>query len=127
MSAKDDFIADWDNLLAAMKAHEAELAMFGPYTVALEETLEEIRISRARQINFKSRHQQATQDLRAQVTAGRELVLRLRSLIWGHFGPHDERLEVFGISVRRRKVRPKVETGKRKTPPDTTRKAASPQ
>ncbi|HEV8580140.1 MAG TPA: hypothetical protein VGX68_13800 [Thermoanaerobaculia bacterium] len=100
-------VAEWRSLHAAVETFELELPVLGPFKVALEEALEDVVASRARQISLERQRRQATKDLHDNVDATRELVMRLQNLVKGTLGRMDSRLVAFGIkSFRFRSRKP---------------------
>jgi hypothetical protein len=87
----------WEQLFAAVEAHEAELPVVAPYKAPLRESLDRIRGAKNHQEMLSASRQQATRETGQLVQEGRELVARLRSQIKAELGRRDERLRLFGI------------------------------
>jgi hypothetical protein len=70
--------------------------------------LEALRL-KGLQETYQARKQEATQQLGDVVAQGKEVAIRLRSLVRGRMGHQDERLVAFGVRpVRKRKGRRKA-------------------
>jgi len=92
-----DLMDSWEQLFAAVEAHEAELPVVAPFKAPLRESLDRIRGAKNHQEMLWASRQQATRDLGQWVREGRDLVARLRDQLKAELGRRDERLELFGI------------------------------
>ncbi len=87
----------WKRLLAAARVHEIELPVIGPFADALEESLDDVTATRKRQATLKRQQQEISRELRAHVSSGSEMAIRLKCLVRAGFGRRDERLADFGM------------------------------
>ncbi|HEX9941471.1 MAG TPA: hypothetical protein VGG03_05605 [Thermoanaerobaculia bacterium] len=94
-------VAVWQDLIAAAQEHERELPDLTNFKMALEQALEDVIATKARQVNLESRRRQATQDYNDKVAEGRELVRRLKNLVKAAFPRTDPRLADFGLKPGR--------------------------
>jgi hypothetical protein len=101
-------VADCRKVIAAAEKHEVELPSLGCFRVALEEALEDLTVSKTRQINLEAKLRETTVELHANLAIAREARSRLRSYVKAAFGWNDERLADFGMnpgSQKRRKCK----------------------
>lgn len=121
-SSYPDVVHDLEALVVATEEHAASLPTVESHRVALASQLSEIKAIKARQDLAQATRQQSTQELKAAVTRGRELAIRLRGAVRADVGPKSELLVHFGIAPIRRRVRrakplePPVEVKKEVTP-----------
>lgn len=92
-----NLLAGWEQLFAAVEAHEAELPGLAPYKSSLRESLDRVRESKNHQEVLTASRRQATRDLQQRLQEGADLVSRLRSQVKAELGPRDERLKLFGV------------------------------
>lgn len=90
-------MAGWEQLLAAVEAHESDLPVLAPYKTFLRQSLDRLRVAKSHQEMLSASRKQATQEVEQRVGESRDLVSRLRSLVKAELGPRDERLKLFGI------------------------------
>jgi protein required for attachment to host cells len=105
-----DFITDWERLIAAVTNNEVSLPEHELQKRSLEDILEEAKELGTRQ--DASRSQLATDSKRRRevIFQGRAAASRLRSVVKGRFGGHDEKLVEFGIRpLRQRRSIPLVD------------------
>lgn len=103
-------VADWEQLFAAVEAHEAELPVLVSYKTFLRESLDRVRVAKTHQESLKAGGLQATRDVKQRIREGGEVVARLRSQVKAELGLRDERLKLFGIKpLPHRGTRPKGE------------------
>jgi hypothetical protein len=101
-------VADCRKIIAAAEKHEVELPSLGCFRVALEEALEDVTVSKTRQINLEAKRKETTGELNANLAITREAMARLKSYVKAAFGRTDERLADFGMNPlgrQRRKCR----------------------
>ncbi|HEV2853260.1 MAG TPA: hypothetical protein VHC97_10695 [Thermoanaerobaculia bacterium] len=91
-------IGNWERLLAAVRAREAEFPALTPHRVALEAQLEAVKAAKARQLALLADSRSSTRELQQMIVAGRDQVRRLRSQVKADLGPRDVRLCLFGIA-----------------------------
>jgi len=115
ISSYADTIRDWDSLLTAVRTNSESLPDIERHRSAMELHMEVTREIKARQDSFLAGRQGATQDLKAALTNGRELAIRLRGAVKANIGPRNERLVQFGIAPLR--PRRRTPTEKPETPP----------
>lgn len=94
---QSNLIANWEQLFAAVEAHEAELPLLSPFKAFLRESLDRVRESKNHQEVLTASRRQATRDLQQRLQEGSDLVSRLRSQVKAELGLRDERLKLFGI------------------------------
>jgi len=114
ISSYADIIRDWEQLLTAAKENAQSLPSIETHRFALETHLEATKVTKARQDSHTALRQQATQDLTAMVTVGRELAIRLRGAIRADVGPKSELLVLFGVAP----IRPRTRRAPVVTAPD---------
>jgi hypothetical protein len=95
----------WERLLVATQENLEQLPSVEPHRSALEKHLQATKTVKARQDSHTAARQEATQELRAMIGQGRELVIRLRGAIRAELGPRSERLVQFGIAPIRKRTR----------------------
>lgn len=111
-----DTVGDWESLLASSQNNVDRLPDISRHTTALEQLLVQTRAMKAVQDSHTAARQEATQQLRKLIAQGRELAIRLRSVVKGEIGPMSERLVEFKMKPIRKRPRRKAAT----TPPETT-------
>jgi hypothetical protein len=99
--------AAWEQLLAAVTAHQADLPEVEAYRVQLEASLEDVRAAHARRASLEAEKLRATQAVNLALDHGKALASRLRIWVRGVYGLHSDKLVEFGIKPlgRRRAVR----------------------
>ena len=90
-------IENWERLLAAVRASEAEFPALTPLRMALEGQLEEVKAAKARQLSLQADHRGVTREVQQIIRAGLDQARRLRSQVKADLGPRDPRLRIFGI------------------------------
>jgi hypothetical protein len=91
-------VADCRKVIAAAEKHEVELPSLGCFRVALEEALEDLTVSKTRQINLEAKRRETTGELHANLAIAIEARSRLKSYVKAAFGWNDERLADFGMN-----------------------------
>jgi hypothetical protein len=91
-------IDNWERLLAAVRASEAEFPALAALRVELEGQLEALKATKARQLSLQADHRVATQQIQEILCDGLDKARRLRSQVKGFLGLRDPRLRVFGIT-----------------------------
>jgi|SRR5262245_58852651 len=103
--------AGWRKLVTAASTHEKEVPAFGPFKAALEKALEDVIVSKCRQVQLKAKAEEATREVTDNVKVCREMARRLVSFVKANFSRSDERLGDFGIKIWSRPLRkPKLAT-----------------
>lgn len=88
----------------------------------LEQSLEELKDTKARQQQLTALRQESTQKLLNAVVRARRAAMRVRAVVKGKIGPHSELLVHFNVAPIRRRPRKPVEKppeGEPKAPPPT--------
>ena len=94
---------------------------------ALQKALADAQAAKARQDFHKSERQVASQDLKATLTQGRDLAMRLRSAAKFKIGPRNEKLAQFNIKpLRKRTRKATAPAAPAATPPPAAAPAAKP-
>lgn len=91
-------IDNWERLLAAVRASEAEFPALTPLRESLEGQLEAAKAAKARQLALQADYRVSTRELQRILCAGLDEARRLRSQVKGFLGLRDPRLRVFGIT-----------------------------
>jgi hypothetical protein len=86
-------------LLQAAKAHELEIPQLGPFTAALEEAIEDLTLLKVRQMKLQGESRQTTEAVKAALSWGSELEMKLKSFVRAVFGRRDDRLAEFGVKA----------------------------
>jgi len=96
-----DTLREWESLLAASDENGAGVPALAQPVEDLRATLERTRALANLKVKLQADLQKATQDLIASRAQGRQLTIRIRSLIKAAFGLSWEGLVQFGIHPRR--------------------------
>ena len=91
-------IENWERLLAAVRASEAEFPALTPLRESLEGQLEAAKAAKARQLALEADHRGTTRELQRIRCAGQDDARRLQSQVKGFLGLRDPRLRAFGIT-----------------------------
>ena len=109
-SAFSDFITDWERLITAVTNNEASLPEHEFQKRSLEDILQEAKDLGARQDASRSQLAADSKRRREVIFEGRAAAARLRSVVKGRFGGHDEKLVEYGIRpIRQRRSIPLVD------------------
>jgi len=115
-----DIVTDWEQLLVKILANASDLSFLEGTSSELALSLQGAKEANARQATFKAEFQQATRDIEAHLTRGRELATRLRNGIRTRYGLSGEKLTDFKLRPRRTKSKAKPpETGSPTAPTGT--------
>jgi hypothetical protein len=109
-NSQNAILAAWDQVLAAMTAHQVELAgyeAFGAELAAAADTLRDLREQKAR---LRDEMQRTTAEVHAVLVQGNDLLARLRAGVRSRYGIHDDRLREFGIKPRNGRKQSKART-----------------
>ena len=101
---------EWGELSTTVEANKADLAYLEPHSSRLAVVLDGVKTTKLRQAALKAEVQQATRDMEAFRTEGRDLATRLRNGIRTQYGLKGEKLTEFGMRPRR-KPQPKAKPG----------------
>jgi DNA repair protein RadC len=104
-----DILRDWEGLQEALRRNPELLPILEAEGKSLAETAVQVQDLLARQEELRALRQEATQQLRAAVVAGRELAVRVRAVAKGKVGPKNERLVHFRVVPTRKRSRRRVE------------------
>jgi len=91
-------IENWERLLSAVRASEAESPALTPLRVDLEGELEAVKAAKVRQLSLLAASRSSTRELQQRIAAGLDKARRLRSQVKADLGPRDVRLGLFGIA-----------------------------
>jgi hypothetical protein len=108
-----DLLRDWELLLRACEDNPETQSITEPQRAALGETLEQVRVLKARQDSHNAARQEITQELEEIADMGREQARRLRGMAKGFLGTKNARLVQFKIAP----VRPRSRRRTAKKPP----------
>ena len=98
-----DTLVEWASLLAAVEQHGAELPVLKEAGEELRAHLEKTRALVNLRIKLQADLQKATQDLDISRDLGKQMTVRVRSLVKAAFGIGWEGLVQFGVRPRRRR------------------------
>lgn len=96
-----DTLSDWDLLLAAARKHLENKPDLKEVLEALQERLDRANKLESERQSLKARRQRATQDLRQVREEGKDLAIRVRSILKALLGSEDAGLTQFKIRPRR--------------------------
>lgn len=100
-----DVVTDWEGLLEAGERNPEVQPSIETERQSLRLSLTEVQGLKARQQELKALGQEVTQQLGAAVSRGKEVAIRLRSVVRGKIGPKSERLVHFRVAPLRRRPR----------------------
>lgn len=109
-SSQEAMLTAWDEVLAAMAAHQTDLANYEAYGVELATAADTLRALQDRRDRLRDKVQQTTAEVHAVLAQGNDLLARLRAGVRSRYGIHDERLREFGIQPRTGRKRSKART-----------------
>ncbi len=112
VTAQADILFDWRGLIRATDLNPEVLPIVQSERDALEQFLGEFETLKGRQEELKALRQEATQKINTIVVQGKELAIRIRSVVRGKIGPKNERLVHFNVAPIRKRPRKPVK------PPD---------
>jgi hypothetical protein len=99
----DQTLGQWERILAAAEANRKELPYLESCRAQLGADIEYVKALRERRAALRVEAFQATRELRALVSRGRELASRIQSGARALYGSRGRKLEEFGIRLRGRK------------------------
>ncbi|HEY0782766.1 MAG TPA: hypothetical protein VGE98_09945, partial [Thermoanaerobaculia bacterium] len=108
-----DFTNAFSHLSAALTANSQDLPQLAAQHEALKAALATASTLSSRRDAVRADLQQATADLKAQMTLARAAYSRLRHGLRQQYGPTSDKLVEFGVKPAGRRVKKKA------TPPDT--------
>jgi hypothetical protein len=100
-----DILEDWEGLLEAVQRTPDLQASVEPEHQALAQSVAEVQGLKARQQELIALRQEVTQQLGVAVAKGKEVAIRVRSVVRGKIGPKSERLVHFRVSPIRKRPR----------------------
>jgi hypothetical protein len=100
-----DVTDDWVGLLDAAEKSPDLQPLIETERQALTQVLAEVQSLRGRQLELAALRQDVTQQLRAAVTRGRELTIKIRSMVRGRIGPRSELLTLWKVAPLRKRTR----------------------
>jgi hypothetical protein len=92
---------DLEHLQGGLQTYAAELGAIDAEQAQVAAVLADLKALNDRQEQLKAETEAITRQLGEKMTAGRELVSRTRLLVKAKLGPKSEKLEAFGITVKR--------------------------
>jgi hypothetical protein len=98
-----DMLVEWESLLAAVEEHGVELPVLQEAGVELRAHLEKTKALVNLRVKLQADLQKATQDLDISRDLGKQMTVRVRSLVKAAFGISWEGLVQFGVRPRRRR------------------------
>ncbi len=112
-----DFVTDWERLLLAANANEADLPGLDARVAVLEGIVTELRSLSARQDANRAAGRTDTRRIQELLTAGRDAALQIRSQVRAQYGPRNEKLAEFRVRVLGRRRNSPVVTPPPPPPP----------
>jgi hypothetical protein len=118
-NSQEAILSAWDQVLAAMTAHQVDLAGYEAYGAELAAAADNLRDLRDRRDRLRDEMQQTTAEVHAVLAQGNDLLARLRAGVQSRYGIHDDRLREFGIKPRngRKRSRARAYTVRREAGP----------
>jgi len=108
--SQEAMLGAWDQVLAAMATHHADLASYEAFGVELAAAADTLRNLQDRRARLRDEVQQMTAEVHAVLAQGNDLLARLRAGVRSRYGIHDNRLLEFGIKPRTGRKRSKART-----------------
>jgi hypothetical protein len=104
--SQDVLFQEWEKMIEAARADEAELAGIAPFRAALEHSHSQAVACRCLRDTLNASAEDATRRLQEHLMEGRDTASRLRSFVKSMFGRRSEKLGRYGIGIRpRRRLR----------------------
>jgi hypothetical protein len=103
-----DIFRDWEGLNEAALRNPEVQQSIEPERLSLLESLAEIQSLKGRQDELTALRQEVTQNLKAAIVKGKEVAIRVRSVVRGKIGPRSERLVHFKVAPIRKRTRKPV-------------------
>jgi hypothetical protein len=113
VSSHADVMADWEELLEAVKSNPDLQPLVDAERQSLGQSLTEVQGFKARQNELQGLRQEVTQKLTEAVVKGRDMATAIRSVLRGKVGPKSERLVHFKIAPIRKRPRKPGQTVKK--------------
>ena len=103
-----DCLYDWDRILRAVRKNKIVLPGVDPYLEGLEKAYSNTTVHRIQRAVLQAASREATQQLQASLTEGRDAASRLRSFIKSVLGNHSVQLLAYGMKpISKRRSRSK--------------------
>ena len=120
-----DLMTDWEKLLAAVVANQADLPYIDGYKQQLEVEMTGAKAASLQQSASQAEAQQASRDLEGFIERGQDLASRIRGGVRSKYGIKGEKLKEFGLKVFRgsKKKSPTVKSPPAASPPPGSRPA----
>jgi hypothetical protein len=118
-------INGWERLLAAFAANPGDFTHLEEYRLQLAQALEDLRDAATQQAAQRAGKQEASQRLKAQLSAGRKAASFLRHGVRRRYGDSSEKLAEFDLKPFRSRRRPTEEEPAPKPAPETEPPAAA--
>lgn len=99
-NSQEAILSAWDQVLAAMTAHQVDLAGYEAYSAELAAAADTLRDLREQKARLRDEMQRTTAEVHAVLAQGNDLLARLRAGVRSRYGIHDDRLREFGIKPR---------------------------
>ena len=96
-----DTLVDWDLLIASARKRVAKHPEIMPVLEALERLRDRSKALEAERQSLQARRQVATQELREAREEGKDVAIRLRSMLKSALGTQNEALVEFNVRPRR--------------------------
>ena len=103
-----EFATDWERLLEAIDANEADLTFLVDLRSQLATALEGLKASIGQQGDVLTQYRQATRNVESSLGQGKDLSLRLRNGLRMKYGTRAEKLLQFGLQPFRPQDRARV-------------------
>ena len=121
-----DVTDDWLGLLDAANKSPDLQPVIETERQALTQVLSEVQVLKGRQSELAALRQDVTKQLRETVVRGRELAIKIRSLVRGKIGPRSELLTLWKVAPLRKRTRKPAVTPDGEAPGTTPGTASSP-
>ncbi len=112
----NDVTGDWTGLNESVLLSPDLQSVLDTERLTLVQWLETVHALKARQDELRGLRQEVTQQLHAALTQGKEVAIRVRSMIRAKIGPKNERLVQFKVAPIRKRPRKPVKPPDGETP-----------
>jgi hypothetical protein len=124
--SQEAMLTAWDQMLAALAAHQTDLASFEAYGVELASAADSLRTLQDRRARLRDELQRMTAEVHAVLAQGNDLLARLRAGARSRYGIYDDRLLEFGVKPRTGRNRSKARPCPLRREPGPPRNPAAP-
>ena len=104
-NAYDSVVGNLQGVLEAVERNPEVQPSVQDERQVLAQSLTDIQGLKARQRELSALRQEATQQLNAAVSRGKEAAIRVKSVVRGKMGPRNERLVHFNVAPLRKRTR----------------------